>query len=596
MQPYILKPHLTRRITFMKTDDRRVPKALFDAKCIAPELSDFPYPLPSKKSDYTCTAKGNNDILWLGGKSGITRVDKNAHREEDIIMYFCATRHIQSNNVQKILADRDDLWVLTDKGVSHIEMLMISAEEKANILLEETNRYVMRRGMVSQKKMTEAANLDTCFPYAACDNDGTFTAGHAIGEMYHYAVLKREKGAEHPDTIKARKEATLACEACLLLMYIHGREEGFIARSYHLINEPVPDDGIFYKRCGNTAVCVETTVSKQTGRNGEEVPCTHKIPDRLAKLYRDNGFTDDDITYKADTSSDEVTNHYLQMRIAHDILGPDDSELDEIIKDACKRTTTHIINGGFDFLEHSGKPTTWARWSKNYFENEETGYVDAPLNAAEMLMYLKVTMYITGESGLWQETYDKLIAEGYADLTLKHYDRFFQGAMSGGYSVEEDFMYGDHMLALAAFWMLTDLEKNDKLLTTYRNAFKTWKSTLLREHNPGYDFPFALSCPDEKIDIEKDVSWFNRMELSRYAGSVELCRHDVPVRVSRGETDLPEIAALLMPDERTIRKYDHNPFHFFTENWGKDKIVEGCYVYTFAYWIGRYYGFIAEED
>ena len=28
------------------------------------------------------------------------------------------------------------------------------------------------------------------------------------------------------------------------------------------------------------------------------------------------------------------------------------------------------------------------------------------------------------------------------------------------------------------------------------------------EHNPGYDIPFMLSCPDEEVDLERMASWF----------------------------------------------------------------------------------------
>ncbi|MDD6276089.1 MAG: hypothetical protein PUB20_04630 [Clostridia bacterium] len=596
MNPYVLKPHLTRKSTFMAADDERVPAELFAAETTAPNLDGFPYPLPSAKSDYTCFAQGRNEVLWLAGKSGVTRYDKNADRKEDIIMYFSARRHIPSDNVSRILADGDGLWVLTDKGVSHIEMISLTAEEKAEMLLEETNTFVKRRGMVSQRKIKEHRNLESVYPYAASDNDGTFTACHEVGELFRYATFRRELGENDPKTVDARRTATESCEACLLLMYIHGREEGFIARSYHLTGEPVPDDGIFYKRCGDTAVCVETTHSVKKGRNGEKIPCTHPVPDRLAKLYRNLGFTEDDITYKADTSSDEVTHQFLQMKLAHDILGPDDSELDSIIKDACRRTMKHIIDGGFEFREHSGESTTWAKWSKDYFRSG-TGYVDAPLNAAELLMYLKVTMYITGEEGIWKETYDKLVADGYAELSAKHRDRFYQGAMSCDCMPEEDLMYGDHMLALSTFWMLTQLETDENLLKTYRKAFKTWSDTLLREHNPGYDFPYKISCPDEFIDIEKDVEWFNRFETSRLAASVKLDRHDTPVRVRRGEGDsAEEISALLPPDERFIKKYDRNPFERSSQPVERDLVIEGCYNYTFAYWIGRYYGFIAEEE
>jgi hypothetical protein len=47
-------------------------------------------------------------------------------------------------------------------------------------------------------------------------------------------------------------------------------------------------------------------------------------------------------------------------------------------------------------------------------------------------------------------------------------------------------------------------------------------------------------------------------------------------------------------DEHFIAKYDRNPLEFKNEDSGGASVVEGCYPYTFAYWIGRYFGFIAE--
>lgn len=599
MKPYVLKPHFARKTTIMQKTDERVPKALFEAECIAPDLSDFPYPLPSKKSDYTCYAEGNNGVMWYGATSGLTRYDKDGYFAEDKIMYFSSGRYLAADKIDAILTDGDNAWVLTGDYVTFIEMVKMTCEEKADILLDETVNYVMRRGMVSQRDMQIPNDKESVFPYASCDNDGLFTSNFAVGEIMHYAVLRDKLGEDDPKTQKAREIATHACEACLMLMYIHGRPEGFISRSYHVTGEPVPDDGLFYKRNGKTAKALETTYTLNEGIAGEEIPCDYPIPERLRHLLTDKGYTEDDVTYKADTSSDEVTGHFMQMRFAHDFLAEKDPELDEIIKDATKRTMTHIINGGFEFREHNGRSTTWAKWSKNYFVNDPTGYVDEPLNAAEVLLYLKITMHITGESGIWQETYDKLIAEGYADASVKHFDRFYQGAMREGCAPEEDLMYGDNMLALMTFSMICTLEKDEVLLEKYRNAFRSWKGTLLREHTPGYDFLYKLGCPDDYIDFERDVKWFYHFETTRMGGSINMRRHDTPIKTRRGEeTGWPEdeIATLLMCDERVISKYDRNPFATNPFTGVPSKYIESCYIYTMAYWLGRYYGFIAEED
>ena len=590
MKKITIPPYLNRFVTFYDKGSKKIPDTLVSSRKPVTGLDDIPYPLPSRKCEYTCMAEGNNGVIWYGAKTGLTRYDPNAAYKEDIIMSFSSNRDLPDPHVKALLADGDGVWVLTETGAVHIEMKMLTGEEKALLLLDESVKYVDRRGMYSQKRLSRARHLESAVPYGHSDNDGCFTAGFAIGEMYHYAVLKREKGEDDPETQRIRKIATRACEACLLLMFIHRRGDGFISRSYMIPSEPIPDDGLFYRISGDKAECLNTRFSRKLGIDGLVIDASAPIPDRLSKLYREAGCDGEGIVYKGDTSSDEITLHYLQMLIANEILVPGDPELGEIIKEAVTNSTNHIIDHGFELHESAtGKATTWAKWSKAYFEGS-VGWSDACLNAGEVLFYLRTAMKITGEDGKWKENYDKLIAEGYADLTVKHLRRFRHFSDLFGTDIYEELMYGDHMLAVSSFWGLSMLETDKELLEKYRTAFKTWRSTLRREHNPGYDFPFILACPDEEIDPNKASMWFRRFNTSRLAAGVRLDnRHDIALKTRwSGEK---EISVLLPPDERFISKYDRNPLKFVNEDSGGITCVESCYVYTFAYWIGRFFGY-----
>ncbi len=588
-KPYKLKSHLCRFCTFYSAGDEKIPAELLNYKNEKPDLEGFAYPLPSKKSDYTCFAK-TGEIEWYGASNGLTRYDANAEREEDIVMYFSANRDLLDNNIKAIMPDGENVWVLTDEGAAYIEMRQVGAEEKADILLTETLKYVDRRGMVSQKRLFEGRNLDSIKPYGHSDNDGTFTGNFAFGEMYRYATFRREKGDDHPDTIKARAVATRAVEACLLLLYVHSRGDGFAARTYLCADEPVPDDGLFLRITDGKATCLKTTDSEKRGVTGAVVDASAPVPERLAKLYTEKGYTINDIIYKADTSSDEITHHFINLLTAHEILGGDDAELDEIIVDATKNLMTHIIDHGYELHDFTGKPTTWAKWSVSYF-NTEFGWVDGTLNSAQLLMYLLVTMKVTSEEGIWREHYDKLINElGYADRAEKHFDRLYQASLSMNFDYFEDIMYGDHMLATLAYFGICTLEKDEKLLAKYRKGYKAWRTSIEREHNPGYDLLYAVACPDEEVDLERHAEWFYRTNASRLAAGVSLIgRHDVPVKTLRAGAK--EISTLLPPDERFISKYDRNPYDLKNEDSGGIMCVESCYVYTFAYWFGRYHGF-----
>lgn len=578
----------TRFCKIYERGDKRIPDVLKNARCETPELSCCTLPLPSKIDEYTCQLN-ENGVLWLGSPSGLTRLDAQADREADRVMYFSSPRYLPDNRVITMCLADGGLWVLTETGASFIEIKTVSAEDKADMLLDETLRYVARRGMVSQKGLSIPRVLDSALPYNHSDNDGCFTAGFAMGELFRYATFKREKGENAPETCKARNDAVRACEACLLLMYIPGRGDGFVARTYLTPHEPLPDDGLFYRKSNDVAVCLETRAAIRRGLVGAQLRADVPVPDRLAKLYRDEGFKDDGIVYKGDTSSDEITLHFMLIYFLCMIIGDTDKELCELAMNAAKSTLHHIIGNGFELHEYPGRPTTWAKWSKAYFSTM-MGWSDACLNCAELLMYLKVVMKITGEAGEWLKTYNELIKDGYADIAARHAERFQMSAMTQRCEEVEDIMYGDHMLATASYWLLCELETDEKLRKHWQNAYRAWNKTFRREHNPAYDFPYYLACKDD-VDGEKIIDWFRRAPATRLAAGINLdLRTDITRRFRFGGSK--ETGTLLPPDERFISKLDRNPYAWQHEESGGIHCIESCYHYTFPYWMGRYYKLI----
>ena len=250
----------------------------------------------------------------------------------------------------------------------------------------------------------------------------------------------------------------------------------------------------------------------------------------------------------------------------------------------------------FQLREANGQPTTWAKWNEDYF-NSGMGWADACLNSAELLMFLRVTMHITGEEGKFLETYNMLCDEkGYAELTAGHFDRFHQVCLQGGVDDREEIMYGDHNLAVLSFWGLATLEKDPERKKLFLEGFRSWRYSLAPEYNPGYDFPYFLSDPENaKPDAEKIRTWFYRFNVSRLAAKVSLsARRDIPRKELMG--DYNETSCLLPNDEHFIAKYDRDPLEYKNEDSGGALCVESCYPYTFGYWLGRYFNFIEEGE
>jgi hypothetical protein len=125
--------------------------------------------------------------------------------------------------------------------------------------------------------------------------------------------------------------------------------EGYIARSYHVNdqeNDPIPfGDGVFFRKKFTPDGKLVSVRIPSTSEKGDDLPAlltidsSMEIPARLKKLYTDEvnpktgkHWGDDEIIYKCDTSNDELVGHYAVWHLAYDVLGPEDPELAEIIR------------------------------------------------------------------------------------------------------------------------------------------------------------------------------------------------------------------------------------------------------------------------
>ena len=157
----------------------------------------------------------------------------------------------------------------------------------------------------------------------------------ARAECFRYAVTK------DPDALaRARR----AIEAVLFLEEVTG-VPGLPARSYVKKGDPRPKDGAWHWTA------------------------------------------DQQIQWKGDTSSDELVGHFFILSIAYDLLP--DAALKARMAEAARRMMDYIVAHGYNLIDVTGKPTTWGKWSPEYFAGH--GKSDSALNALELLSFLKVT-------------------------------------------------------------------------------------------------------------------------------------------------------------------------------------------------------------
>ena len=162
---------------------------------------------------------------WEITAYGVLRTDENALNSRDKQQRFMGDRYFYSNdtsegNVLAIFADgKNGIWTVMADGYTHIEMLDIDGTEKADIMNEQTKKYVTRRGMVSNAYLINGEWIPE-----ESDNDGLWTSMYGGGELMRYAVLKNDPTATKAEIKAAKESATSAVEAVLLLTYISMRE------------------------------------------------------------------------------------------------------------------------------------------------------------------------------------------------------------------------------------------------------------------------------------------------------------------------------------------------------------------------------------
>ena len=184
--------------------------------------------------DVTCFCVDDKNVLWIGTNEGLWRIDESEKDELDRVQCFRANACMLDNSVKAVEPDgKNGVWVLTETGVSHIEMRMLSVEHKANLHSAMDERIVQRRGMLSGTDWS--AERNRWVPHES-DNDGLWTALVAMGDICRYGAMKNDPKYTSEQIEHARKVATRWTEAVLLLEYIPSWK-GKVA-SFVRYNEP----------------------------------------------------------------------------------------------------------------------------------------------------------------------------------------------------------------------------------------------------------------------------------------------------------------------------------------------------------------------
>lgn len=268
--------------------------------------------------------------------------------------------------------------------------------------------------------------------------------------------------------------------------------------------------------------------------------------------------------------------HFYLFGIAYDLLP--DKELKKKVAAVTARIADHIIENGYNLTCVHGQPTYWGRWSKEYFATPR-GKGDAPLNAVELLSFLKTAHHVTGDARFEQEYRKVAVRMDYGAITKQLKE------------LREEINYSDEELAMLPFYLLFRYEKDAKLLSIYREALDQWWENIQRERNPLWTFIYQTANPSKTVDLGVAVHTLYRAPMDLITWSVDNSyRTDIDWEGAPDRFGRRQSKTWLPPDERPVMKWNGNPFQVNGGNGGRSE-DDGAF-FLLPYWMGRYHNLL----
>jgi hypothetical protein len=282
--------------------------------------------------------------------------------------------------------------------------------------------------------------------------------------------------------------------------------------------------------------------------------------------------------WKGDTSSDEIVGHLFLYSVATDLLP--DAALKKRIAATTARIMDHILDHGYYLIDVTGKPTTWGRWSPDYFRENPP---DSPLNSVELLSFLKAAAHITANPRYEQEYRRAALGMGYAQLAGRYKE------------LREEINYSDEELAMLAFYCLFRYEKDEDLLNRYyRPAMDAWWENIVREDNPLWTFIYATGRSHASLDFAPAARTLYRMPLDTIEWTVKNSdRKDIVMDTEMDRSQRRQAKTLLPRDELPAAKWNSNPFDIDGGSGGR--VEDDGAAFLLPYWLGRYHRFLVGE-
>ncbi len=448
--------------------------------------------------------------------------------------YYAGCRWLPDDFVTGLSVEPNgDCWVRTATGASHIQFIEMTLPRKAEHHESITAARHNRDGFVTDCRLTIPGDLETSLPEAS-DNDGLWTSLYVCAESFRFATTREEA---------ARDLARLSLRAILSLVHVTGIP-GFPARAIVRAGERV--------------------------KQSDPGPNWHPSPVQPG------------VHYKADTSSDEIAGHYLAWYVYSALVASPAERI--AIAEVCRAVTDHILENDYTLVGPTGKRTTWGVWSPEVLNGDPDWSAERGLNSLEILSHLKVAVHLCGDARFAEAYRTLIVRHGYALNTVRQKVLPPEGEIN----------HSDDELAACAYYPLLMLEADPALRSLYLLSLERTQAILRPEGSALYNFLYA-ALAGRACDTHASLQWLRDSPYDlRHWSVTNSHRADIAIDPLPGRFGEVQSLHPLPPNERTVAKWNHNPYALDGGDEGKGE--EDGTFWLLPYWLASYHGLIGSED
>lgn len=483
--------------------------------------------------------------MWVGSQTGVVRFRKDGSHS-----LLFSRRWLMDDLVNDIAFDREGTaWIATPQGVSAIRKRQMTLASKSAFFYDVLMKRHIRAPWIAGQAHLRVPGDTTTWEPEDDDNDGEYTGNYLAMESFRYAATKDPFAKEN-----ARKAF------------------GFLQR----LQQVTGTDGFFAR----TIVPATWTHMHDGNRTYTE----RELADELVKEPRFKPVetrwhlsADRQWLWKGDTSSDEMCGHMFGYYYYYALVA--DPAEKKVIAAHVGRIVDYLMQHKLNFADVDGKPTRWSVWSPDQLNRDPEWLPDRNQNSMEMLAFLKLAHFMTGNAK-YQNEYIRLIeSEHYLD-NMKYITKQNPAWL----------IYFDVVLQAYLYPILIRCENDPERLKFYKNHLEEWFKKRKADQNPLINFIYNY-CLDKKAELKNSVDFLQDTPLDLVDWPIDHRKRE-DIQVVRTPVLEDEQVNKLQPASiRLTVRWDKNPW---TLAGGNPQVEREPVFWLLPYWMGRYMGMISK--